>query len=501
MAIESDRRRAPRRAPRFGAPPSAGLAERWHARDGAVWLLLATVIVLPRYFLWGTVPAGIHGDEGGFAALGMRMFSAPAPLWSFGPQNLPNAHLWLYGAGIHVLGRSIWSARFVTSLFGLLQAFAIVDIARRTAGTWAALTAALVMAIPLQLHFDRLAMCNVMTTATWALALWCVVRFPGRAGAALAAGMLLGLGWYGYQSSRIAPLIAAVGVLPLLVHPHTRWTTIKLGAVGLVGFAIVIAPLAFGFQLQPEMLFGRAQTTSWLQQSGDAWPALAAHLRATGWATLGLQFDSSGGFFPFAIPPVPIGLIALALIGLLACPSPALRWCLAVWIVLVLVGNVLRIYPVYAPVLVCMVPALALAAAYSVRWLRWAAPLGAALLMVQPVYNYFHSATLVPSTEVIPMAQADLLRDLDGVDTVLIAGGVGCGHGMTIFALHGRTCLGPPDGAFPPPTTAQLFILFPDFFGLDQSLATRADLARYEREWASTPVHIWSAVPLPPGPS
>jgi hypothetical protein len=104
-----------------------------------------------------------------------------------------------------------------------------------------------------------------------------VVRraLPHRVGAAVAADVAA-LGCYGYQSSRIAPLIAAAGLLPLLLRTRTRRTTIALSAAGMVGFAIVIAPLAFGFQLHPDMLFGRAHSTSWLQQSVDMWPALAA---------------------------------------------------------------------------------------------------------------------------------------------------------------------------------------------------------------------------------
>jgi 4-amino-4-deoxy-L-arabinose transferase-like glycosyltransferase len=477
--------------------PAAPIAMRRSMRD---WLLLAAIILVPRYYLWGTVPAGMHGDEGGFASLGAQMFSAPLPLWSFGPQSLPNAHLWLYGAGLHVLGYSLWSARFVTSLFGVLQALAVVDIARRTAGMAAAVTAALVTTIPLQLHFDRLAMCNVMTTATWALALWCVVRFPRHFGAAAAAGMLLALGWYGYQGSRIAPLIAAVALLPLLLRATTRRSTLRLTAAGLIGFAVVIAPLALGFYQQPQALFGRARDTAWLQLPGAGWPMLTAHLRATGSALLGLRYDSSGGFFPFDIPLVPIGLIAVSAVGLFACREAALRRCLSAWIVLVLAGNVLRHnYYVYSPVLVCLAPALALAAAYSVRWLRWFAPLVVAAAIAQPLYAYFTAGTHAPVTEIVPMAQAALLRDMDGLQPVVIAGGVGCGHGMTAFALHGRTCISVSDRELPQDNGAQLFILFPSFFRFDQALAERGDLTLYQRQWNTTGVHIWSSIPLPQG--
>jgi hypothetical protein len=45
------------------------------------------------------------------------------------------------------------------------------------------------------------------------------------------------------------------------------------------------------------------------------------------------------------------------------------------------------------------VPALALAAAYSVRWLRELAPLVVAPDGYSPVYDYFRSATRVPAAK------------------------------------------------------------------------------------------------------
>jgi hypothetical protein len=66
---------------------------------------------------------------------------------------------------------------------------------------------------------------------------------------------------------------------------------------------------------------------------------------------------------------------------------------------------------------------------------------------------------------------------------------------MTTFALHGRTCLG-PDASALATSPAQVFILFPRFFSLEQSLSTRTDLVEYRRQWDTTPVHIWSSIPL-----
>jgi hypothetical protein len=352
------------------------------------------------------------------------------------------------------------------------------------------------MAIPLQLHFDRLAMCNVITMATWTLALWSVVRFPRRAAAAFAAGALVALGWYGYQAASIAPLIAAAGLTPLVLRRATRRLALRQLAIGVLGFVLVMAPLGYGFYLAPNMLLGRARGTSWVDQSPDRWAELAAHLSATGSALLGLGFDQSGGFFPFQIPVVPLGLVGLAAIGLVACRSSALRWCLTAWLALVIAGNVVRAeYVVYAPVLICLVPALALASAYSTRWLRWLAPVIAIAVTIQPLRQYFALGRTIPFTEILPMAQAAAIEAHRDAAAVFVAGGLGCEHGLTAWALHGRPCWSADRVELSATTPAQLFIVYPPFFALDRVLAGRSDVVLTEQHFGRTPVHVWAVPP------
>ncbi|MGH8211514.1 MAG: hypothetical protein ACREU6_18330, partial [Steroidobacteraceae bacterium] len=65
----------------------------------------------------------------------------------------------------------------------------------------------------------------------------------------------------------------------------------------------------------------------------------------------------------------------------------------------------------------------------------------------------------------------------------------------------GRPCLDPPGNSLGSLSPAQLVILFPPFFALDQVLSTRTDLVEYQRQWDTTPVHIWSSTPLPEDPT
>jgi hypothetical protein len=118
-------------------------------------------------------------------------------------------------------------------------------------------------------------------------------------------------------------------------------------------------------------------------------------------------------------------------------------------------------------------------------------------MILPSVSRYFELAAHIPPSEVLPMAQAAFIHDMSTAEPVLIAGGVGCHHGMTAFALRGRRCLG-PESARSPTSPAQLFIVFPPFFSLAPSLSSQPGLVEYSRQWGTTPVRIWSSIPPPP---
>src|SRR6516225_11447071 len=117
---------------------------------------LAAIILVPRMYLWGTVPVGgVCPDEYGFSAVGDDEYAAPSPIWTFGPNGLPSAHYWLIGFARHLWPdqNTIWSGRALTALFGLVQASAVTAIAAELAGAAGALTAAVFLANPFLLLF------------------------------------------------------------------------------------------------------------------------------------------------------------------------------------------------------------------------------------------------------------------------------------------------------------------------------------------------------------
>ncbi len=432
------------------------------SRDRAAIVLACCVVLLPRVLHWGAVPAVIDGDEAGFFAVGIAEFANPSPPWTFGPNSLPTAHFWLFGLSDTLFGRDVWSGRLMTALFGAVQAVALVAASGRLAGALGALTTAAVLCLPLELHFERLAMCNVWTTATWSVAFAVVVLAGWRWWAAALAGALLAAGWYGYQSSRLVPLIAAAPLLVLLWR--ATWRQRGIIAVGIASFLVTLAPLLYGFWRAPTTFAGRAVSTSWTSNGFD--PTLAdTHLRATLAALAGTGFDSSP-FLPYHVPLFPLLVTLLAVAGLfLARPLP-LALTLAAWFGAVLAGNFIRSIPIYSCVLICAVPAVAVAAGLTARRLGIAAPLLAAAAVFPVMHAYFAAARTVPQGARFAMAHYRAVRTIPLDAPLLVGGGLGCAHGFN--QLH-RPCFDLADPQAPRPAGAHA-LLFPKMAALADTI-------------------------------
>jgi hypothetical protein len=205
-------------------------------------------------------------------------------------------------------------------------------------------------------------------------------------------GALLALGWYGYQSSRLVPVIVAAPLLVLLVRANRRQVLVI--AAGILSFLVTLSPLLYGFWLAPQILLGRGVDTSWISSSADA-AGVWLHLSGTLAALSGTGFDHSA-FFPYHLSLFPLVVTLLALAGVAAARSLPLALVLGVWIGGVVVGNFARNAPIYSCVLICAVPAFAVAAGLTARFLGVGAPLLAALAVFPATNSYFEMARVVP---------------------------------------------------------------------------------------------------------
>jgi hypothetical protein len=248
-------------------------------------------VIIPR-LLWRGEPVVVDGDE---AASSPPASPAPhrSPLGPFDPTPFPPRTL-ADGSADALFGRDVWSGRLVTALFGGLQAVALVAASARLSGAMGALTTATVLCLPLELHFERLNLCNVWTTATWSLALAVAVLAGWRIWAGALTGALLAAGWYGYQSSRLVPLIVAAPLLVLLVRANRRQVLVI--AAGALSFLVTLSPLLYGFWLAPDA--PRSVRPPDLEHRRCRWceaPSVRtlAALSGTGW--------DSTAFFPYHV--------------------------------------------------------------------------------------------------------------------------------------------------------------------------------------------------------
>jgi hypothetical protein len=456
-------------------------------------LVLLLVALAPRVYLWGSVPVSVHGDEAGFSAVGDDTYEEPVAPWLFGPNNLPMVHYWVIGYVRHFWPDrdTVWSARAISSLFGLAQALAVVALAAHGAGFCGALTAAIVMAHAMMLSFERTVWCQVWTTGCWTLALWLVVRWPRARSAAIAAGALVAASFYAYQASRISLAIAGAGLFTLLVTTPagSRARLMIRVAQGLGGFAIVIAPFAYGIWLTPPAWAGRMVATSWLATEhaslAFAWQQFSMTVRAMADGTV--------------VTGVPM---VLAWIGFCAAPSAALGVTLAVWTVLVMVGSALRM-SLYAEALVCAMPALALGAAYvtrvpGVRRVALLVPVLFAWLVWPPLRAYYPAAAQFHGDSQAWEFYRQFLAAQPPEARFLMMHG--CGHGITRLALHHRRCEDTwttLPATIPPHATV---IAFPTYWAPTAAEQCRAaGLPTYEVQWATAPAVVCGdAVVMPP---
>jgi hypothetical protein len=441
----------------------------------ARWLgcgILVMLILVPRLAFWGTVPAGVDGDEGGFAAIGTAVYAHRVPPLGL-INTMPAVHLWPVGlARDWISHEGIWPARLVTSLFGLLQACAAVSLTKRLGGLVAAVAAAVVLAMPMEIGWERVMQPNVWTTATWTLALWCVVWAPGSRIAGACAGMWLAVGAYGYYSARFLPLIVVpVVAAGLLTYPRLTWRALW---PGVVGFLLVVWPAALSFWSVPGSLWGHPRDTTWAL-GGVTWPALWEHISATARALC------EGNFL------LPLGVMPLAIVGIAASSSWVLAVALSAWMAVVAAALVARNQPpTYGSVMVCIVPAVAVAVGLSTRWLRWAVPAFLLVTISPPLRAYYRDAAVIPPNQVVPMAQGAFVQALPATLPLYIAGGPGCGHGVTLMSAN-APCTN--ISALPTAPIDAVVILYPEFNVL-AAACTEAGLDSRRAEWGATPTTI-----------
>ncbi|MEJ5312284.1 MAG: glycosyltransferase family 39 protein [Anaerolineae bacterium] len=296
-------------------------------RYGLAALLL--VAFLLRAVALERIPANFGGDEGTQLVDSLNLVARPLDNpFATGWYSVPTMSFLAYGAAMRVFGATVAGGRMLSALAGTFTVLTTFLLARALGGRRVGWVAALLLAVShYHIHFSRLASNQIFDPLIGTLALWLVwlALRPGRRCVESnhrdtedtervsgifwgLAGLVAGLGWYGYFGARwVTMLLGLIVVWRMLVEP--RFLTRHWRGLGLFvgGWLVVTLPLLGWYTVHPSALTERYNAVS-IFASG--WMKLAKNLTGKSDAALLLEqlwksatafhltFDPTFWYFP-----------------------------------------------------------------------------------------------------------------------------------------------------------------------------------------------------------
>jgi hypothetical protein len=237
-------------------------------------LTLTVIGLLLRAWDLEHIPANFSGDEGtqgvwALDALAGRLRNPFATGWF----TVPTMSFFAQAASLRLFGTSVAGLRTLSALIGTATLVFTYLLARRTLGRRVALFGlALLTFNHYHVHFSRLASNQIADAFFMTLTLWFLTEALQRKRGErwyLAAGLTLGLSWYGYFGSRVI-LLVVVLYLAIRTRAETSfWSrhARSLILMGLMAF-LVVSPLLLYYANFPENFSARFNQVSffrWLE--------------------------------------------------------------------------------------------------------------------------------------------------------------------------------------------------------------------------------------------
>ena len=246
------------------------------------WIPVLAITLLAgalRLTLANRIPYILGGDEAslGWGALEVQAGQLTNP-FATGWLSHPTMFAYLQALALRLWPDPVGGLRLVPALAGTLTVPAVYLLGREVFDRRVGLVAALVLAgWHYAIHFSRLGLNNILDPLVAALALALLLyglRTAGRAPFA-AAGVLMGLGQYGYMSARLVPLVAAAYVLWHLITEPGFWRRYR-GQLFLVagGFVVAAGPLLLFWLSHGQDMLARLNSlgivqSGWLETSAQ----------------------------------------------------------------------------------------------------------------------------------------------------------------------------------------------------------------------------------------
>jgi hypothetical protein len=234
----------------------------WTRQGALSWLVVGGTAVGTRLVWPGRYPTIVDGDEGVFLRMAReaRSGSMQNP-FATGWLEVPNLYPAVMGWLAPITGDTLGGLRVTMAVIGAVTVVATWRFGRQVVGPDAALVGALVLAVmPFHLVFTRTALFHGTDPAALMLGLMFLHRAvrTNRAGDAWLAGVMVGLGWYGYWGARSIPIVVAL-IVVLTARP--LWRVLTVGGWAAAGFLLAIAPMIVTFVQYRPAFSGRIAVT------------------------------------------------------------------------------------------------------------------------------------------------------------------------------------------------------------------------------------------------
>ena len=366
-----------------------------------LWWWLAAVTVVAafalRLYRLDTIPPTLLQDEGSVADWGLNFLHHDAvpgqhvatavTVFRNGATAYPLLGSYLHALVMQFAGETTFGLRLTAAVCGGLTVWVFYLIASAHLSRWAAVTAALLLAVShVHVHWTRLGMLQSMTTLAATLVIWLTLRGLRSTGylAFVLGGLCLGLAQYLYEGARfLAPILALFFVYVAITERRPRWRRVAQAVVMAATAIVVFAPIAFWYYQNPSALLGRSRQMFIFGQPvyrESMYPGLnnaqvvRAQLRRSllGFAYFG---DGSGAFDELHVPlvdPVTGALVLAGILGLTLHPRRPVDALIALWIwVPISIACTVTIDPPPMTRLIMVFPALFFVAGVVLDRLGW----------------------------------------------------------------------------------------------------------------------------------
>ena len=238
---------------------------------GALILLIAVAAAL-RGVRLGRIPYNLGGDEGTQLVIGLDLLNKPlGNPFATGWYSVPTMSFFSYGLVMRILGATIAGGRALSVIMGVTTVVLTFFLGRMVGGRRIGWWSAIVLAVSAyHIHYSRLASNQIADPWVGALAfglLWLGYdagddRRLRRAAWGL-AGVVAGLGWYGYFGARWVTILMGLFLLwRMLVDPAFLYRHRHAVGLLIVGGLIALLPLLGWYQVHPSALTERYQAVS-----------------------------------------------------------------------------------------------------------------------------------------------------------------------------------------------------------------------------------------------